>query len=232
VTLTDLKILSSLALYHSHRIPAAVNYRLFERSHDVAALDNAIAYERKAVEAWRQLVKAAGDVYTDDLMMGVRVADLCGHWKDELALLEKGLDNLSQKRRDFNSQENGQVKKAPAYRPAALASNDKLFRIAHKPVASAPAGKPLTISVQVSAPAGVKWVRLLYRGVNQDLAYQTLPMEPAAEKGTFQATVAADQINPKWDLMYLIEVMDNNGKGSIYPDLNKQTPYQIVKLIR
>jgi len=26
--------------------------------------------------------------------------------------------------------------------------------------------------------------------------------------------------------------MDNNGQGSIYPDVNKQTPYFIVKLKR
>jgi hypothetical protein len=32
--------------------------------------------------------------------------------------------------------------------------------------------------------------------------------------------------------MYLIEVMDNNGNGRIYPDLNKETPYRFVKLIR
>ena len=39
-------------------------------------------------------------------------------------------------------------------------------------------------------------------------------------------------INRKWDFMYLIEVMDNNGNGKIYPDLNKETPYIVVKLIR
>jgi hypothetical protein len=235
VTLTDLKILANLARYHAHRIPAAVNYRLFERSQDVAALDQAIAYERKAVEAWRQLVQAAGDVYTDNLMMGVCVADLCGHWKDELAALEKGLASLAEKRQGFKAElasENGPAKQAPAYKPASLAHNGKLFQITHQPVASAPVGQPLAISVQVSAPAGVKWVRLLYRGVNQDLEYQALPMLPAAEKDSYQAVIPADQINPKWDLMYLIEVMDNNGKGSIYPDLNKETPYIIVKLTR
>ena len=77
-TITDLKILSNLALYHSRRIPAAVSYRLFERTKDVSALDNAIAYERNAIEAWRQIVDAAGDVYADDLMMGVREAEFDG----------------------------------------------------------------------------------------------------------------------------------------------------------
>jgi hypothetical protein len=111
-------------------------------------------------------------------------------------------------------------------------NNDKLFRIDHKPVISAPAGKPIIIGVKVTASAGVKWVHLLYRNVNQDVDYQTLPMELSDEKDTYQATVPAEQINPKWDFMYLIEFMDNNGKGKIYPDLNKEMPYRIVKLIR
>ncbi len=34
---------------------------------------------------------AAGDVYADDLKFGVCVLNLCGHWKDELISLEKGL---------------------------------------------------------------------------------------------------------------------------------------------
>ena len=42
-TITDLKILANLALFHSRRIPAAVSYRLFERTKDPQALDDAIA---------------------------------------------------------------------------------------------------------------------------------------------------------------------------------------------
>jgi hypothetical protein len=52
------------------------------------------------------------------------------------------------------------------------------------------------------------------------------------EKGVYQATVPADQINPKWDFMYLIEMMDTKGRGAIYPDLSKETPYVVVKLDR
>jgi hypothetical protein len=32
--------------------------------------------------------------------------------------------------------------------------------------------------------------------------------------------------------MYLVEVMNNNGKGFIYPDLNRETPYKVVNFIR
>jgi hypothetical protein len=229
-TITDLKILSNLALYHSRRIPAAVSYRLFERTKDVSALDDAIAYERSAIEAWCQIVEAAGDFYTDDLMMGVRTADLCGHWKDELIALEKGLAGLEQRKEEFKAEET--IKSAPKYKVATNANNDRLFNINHQPVDSAPVGKPITIRVKVTASAGVKWVHLLYRNVNQDVEYQTLPMEPSDERDIYQATVPAEQINPKWDFMYLIEVMDNNGKGKIYPDFNKETPYIFTKLIR
>jgi len=229
-TVTDLKILSNLALYHSRRIPAAVSYRLFERTKDVTALDEAIAHERNAIEAWRQIVEAAGDFYTDDLMMGVRTADLCGHWKDELIALEKGLEGLEQRRGEFKDEET--IKSAPKYKVATNANNDRLFNVNHQSVDSAPVGKPITISVKVTASAGVKWVHLLYRSVNQDVEYQTLPMQSSGEEDIYQVIVPAEQINPKWDFMYLIEVMDNNGKGKIYPDFNKETPYIFTKLIR
>src|SRR5215471_6680105 len=106
-------MLANLALCHSRRIPAAVNYCLFERTGDPKALDEAVRYERTAIEAWRQLVTAAGDVYTDDLMMGVRGAGLCGHWRDELAALEKGLLALERRRRELWP--GGATKPAPRY---------------------------------------------------------------------------------------------------------------------
>ncbi|WP_411273181.1 hypothetical protein [Daejeonella sp.] len=229
-TITDLKILSNLALYHSRRIPAAVSYRLFERTQDVSALEDAIAYERKAIEAWRQIVAAAGDVYADDLMMGVCIANLCGHWRDELVSLEKGLVSLEQRRHNFKAE--GTVKTAPDYKPVTNANYDKLFQITHQPVTSVPIGNPLTVSVKISVPEGVKWVRLRYRNINQEMDYQILPMRPTGEKDSYQVIVPSEQINPKWDLMYFIEVLDNKGNGRIYPDLNKETPYIFVKIIR
>jgi hypothetical protein len=93
-TITDLTILANLALYHSRRIPAAVYYRLYERTHDISALDSAIKHESLAIDAWRQIVTSAGDYYADTLKMGVSVAGLCGHWKDELVMLEANLSRL------------------------------------------------------------------------------------------------------------------------------------------
>ena len=48
----------------------------------------------------------------------------------------------------------------------------------------------------------------------------------------YEATIPASQIDPQFDLMYLFEVMDNKGNGKIYPDLEKETPYIVVKVDR
>jgi hypothetical protein len=229
-TITDLKVLANLALYHSRRIPAAVNYCLFERTGDPKALDEAIAYERTAIEAWRQLVAAAGDVYSGDLMMGVRGAGLCGHWRDELTALEKGLLALERQRRDLRPV--GATKPAPRYAiPPEDAGRDAPV-VSHQAITGAPASKPLAITAQVRAPSGIKWVRLRYRSVNQHEDYRTLPMLPTGDQDVYRAVIPPEQVVPTWDLMYLIEVMDNRGHGRIYPDLNTETPYIVVRLVR
>ena len=223
-TIVDLKILAQLALYHARRIPAAVHYRLYERTHDPRALDRAIAGEEEAVAAWRQLVAAAGDFYADDLMMGARSRNLCGHWKDELAALEKGLLALQQRRRQIT--DTAPATPAPAYQ--ALAGPPERPVVNHQPPVAA-AGRPLLISADIQAPGGVKWVRLRYRHVNQQEDYRSLPLLPAGASGNFQATIPADQVSAGWDFMYFLEVMDNRGHGSIYPDLNRQTPYIVLR---
>ncbi len=229
-TVTDLKILANLARFHADRIPAAVRYRLFERTGDVKALDEAILYERRATDAWRQLVAAAGDVYADDLMMGVRRASLCGHWRDELAALEKGLASLDEKRRQFRPP--ATVKTAPRYVPPLAPLDLYPPEIVHQPVTRAPAGKPLAIAAEVRAAQGIKWVRLRYRSVNQQQDYRMLPMLPTGQQNQFRAVIPAEEIVPKWDLMYFIEVMDNRGNGKIHPDFSREAPYIVVRLVR
>ena len=226
-TATDLRMLANLALYHSRRVPAAISYCLFLRTQDVTALDKAIAHEQKAIEAWQQMVDVAGDMYADQILIGK--VPLSGHWRDELVALNNGLEKLKQQRAEFKP--NGPVKTAPEYKYATDIENGKYFTISHSPVKTAPAGQAVTIKARVNAPAGVKWVRLQYRAVNQYRDFEMLPMVAAGD-GTFQATIPADKINTVYDLMYLIEMMDNNGKGFIYPDLNKETPYVIVHLDR
>ena len=236
-TITDLKILSKLALYHSCRIPAAVSYRLFVRTKDPLALDKAIEYEKNAIEVWKQIIEAAGDVYSKTLDFGVKGSfyeglthHLRGHWTDELGYLEDSLEKLEKQRSDFK--EEGSITKAPEYKVAAYSDNSVLFNVDLDIIDSAPVNKALTIRAKVTGVNGVKWVRLRHRPVNQELDYETIRMVPSFEKDTYEATISIQDINPRFDLMYFIEVMDNESNGKIYPDMNLQTPYVVVKLVR
>lgn len=226
-TATDLKILSNLALYHSRRIPAAVCYRLFERTHDAAALDEAIRHERNAIDAWKQIVDAAGDVYADTLMMGPARRTLVGHWRQELTDLQTGLANLEQKRKEYQKPDSMQP--APQYKATNI-DYLKLFEVTHQPVTAAIPDTPVTIRIKIQANGGLKWVHLLYRDVNQYEDFKTLDMKPSKQKDEFEATIPGEEIKSKWDLMYLVEMMDKNKNGAIYPDLNKQTPYVVIKV--
>ena len=227
-TIIDLKILAGLARYHSERIPAAVSYRLFVRTKDVRALDDAIAYERNAIAAWRQIVNAAGDTYASNLMFGARSRNLCGNWNDELTSLETGLVKLEAERE--NAPTNAVITPSPHY--LAATNNFEAPIIFHQPILTAPVLKPLTITAKVNSPAGIKWVQVLYRSVNQTKNYETVTMKPIDEKGTYEAVIPADKIVPQFDFMYFIQAMDNNHHGTMFPDFNKQTPYFVVRLER
>lgn len=236
-TVTDLHILSHLALYHSRRIPAAVNYCIFVRTKDPQALEDAIAYESKAIEAWRKIVAAADDVYAPNLMMGVREAGhgnmrhhLSGHWKDELGYLEQGLKDLQAQSSSLKNTDKART--APAYQAAPDLAYEALFQIQHQAATQAPRNQAITIRANVKAPAGVKWVRLRYRAVNQQLDYQMVPMTADAGSDIYQVTIPATQIDPKFDFMYFIEVMDKEGRGRMYPDWEVEAPYVVVELER
>ena len=54
----------------------------------------------------------------------------------------------------------------------------------------------------------------------------------SGEKDQYRAEIPTEDIPPTWDLMYFIETMDKAGNGGIHPDLDKETPYVIVRLIR
>jgi hypothetical protein len=53
-----------------------------------------------------------------------------------------------------------------------------------------------------------------------------------ASTGLYGAAIPAAFIDPKWDLMYFVEVMGNDGAGRMYPDLERETPYAIVPVKR
>jgi hypothetical protein len=312
-TIVDVKILANLALYHSQRANAGLDYALFKHSKDLNALDDAIGHEAEAIKAWQKIVEAAGDVYNDNLMMGRESSGLSGHWRDELAKLRQGLEKLIDQRKksasavtkdelsiahvpirriadssklviratirtkestsrvrvEYGNSRGDQkylsmertepflyraviggkdIKEGLSYFIEAVDKTGRRARtklievtvtkdkkpplVKHKHIISAPAEKPLAVTADVDDPSGVKWVRLRYRSVTQFEDYKSLDMVQTGGKGTYSVTVPGKDIITKYDFMYFIEVMDNKGNGKIYPDLEKEAHYVIVKLQR
>ena len=52
------------------------------------------------------------------------------------------------------------------------------------------------------------------------------------EDELFDEERAGEQVEGRWDFMYLFEVMDRCGNGKIYPDFEVETPYIVVPLDR
>ena len=229
-TVTDLKILAHLAEYHSRRILAGLAFVLFDRTKSACALDDAITHEEHAIEAWQQLVDAAGDVYGDDIAMGGPAQGLSGHWRDELAEMRAAMRNLQFRKRQLGVADLAGLGLKDFL--SAVPQDEELLEVAHQRITETRAAAPLKIAAGVRSPVGVKWVRLRYRGVNQMQDYRSLEMRPSGTPGRYEATVPAEHIVPEWDFMYFIEAYDHAGRGIIYPNLDQQTPYVIVRLQR
>src|SRR5262249_26253963 len=156
---------------------------------DVQALDEAIRHEGRAALAWEELVKAAGDVYADDPRMGRRAAGLCGHWKDELAELKKGLAKLREQRERF--------------RPAATGDGPG---VAHVRVRRGDPGKDLVIRATVAGQTPVR-ARVTYR--NRRGEERTAPMKQAGPF-LYEAVIPGAAVGP--GLSYSLEGEDGAGR--------------------
>lgn len=224
-TLTDLRILAGLARYHGHRLLAAVSYNLYLETRNAAAFDDAVQKERQAVDAWRSIVKAAGDVYSDDLAFGVHAVGFPRHWKEELEKLEKDFAALQAQRPAVAEPSK------PLPEPARL-QDQQPPSVSIQSVGFATLGEPLRISAVVKDPAGVKVVRLRYRHLTQIEDYLTLPMVFDRKSGVYTASIPAGFIVPRWDLMFFVEAVDNQGNGRNYPDFEMEMPYVVVPVRR
>jgi hypothetical protein len=224
-TITDLKILAGLARYHSWRLLAGIQYNLYKQSGDLAAFDEAVADERHALESWKQMVDAAGDVYSENLAFGAHAVGFARHWKEEYGLLNRDFEQLLADRAKATG-------KPDAPHHALMTAMPESPKAQLLPGGIAEQGKDYVVFAKVEAASGVKSVRLRYRHVTQVEDYETAEMELDSKTGTYVGRIPAAFIDPKWDLMYFVETMGKNGAGRMYPDLEVEEPFIIVAVKR
>ena len=227
-TMTDAKILAALARYHSWRQLGGVNYNLYKQAGDLGAFDAAIADERNAVQAWQDVVDDSGDFYIDNMAFGPSGRNFPHHWKDELSPLRAEFNQLLAERKTATPRADA--------KPVSIAvrdSNSILPVVFFEPGQSlATPGHDYIVKIKVTAPEGVKWIRLRYRHLNQKEDYQTAEMAIDSTSGAYAASIPASFIDPQWDLMYFVEIVDKKGNGRVYPDLEIETPYKALSVKR
>ena len=224
-TTTDLKILAGLSRYHSFRLLAGVSYNLYKETGDLASFDDAIGFERKAMESWKQMVEAAGDVYSTNLAFGAHAVGFSRHWQEEYSLLARDFENLLAERT------RAEAKPGARHLTPLLANGaPPVARLSSEKVADP--GRDFVVLAHVTAPDGVKSVRLRYRHVTQAEDYEAVDMTPDPKSGDYAARIPASFFDPKWDLMYFVETLGKNGAGRMYPDADVETPYVVVPLRR
>jgi hypothetical protein len=226
-SVTDLRILAGLARYYSKRLLAAVSYNVFTRTGDLGAFDEAISLEAQAIEAWRGIVAAAGDVYSHDLAFGVHNVGFPRHWSEELANLERDFATLKAQR--AAARPGSTTVSIPAPRTAGDTAPPTVKIL---PPGPATEGRDLRVSVQASDPSGVKTVRLRYRHLTQFEDYESVTMTLDAKTAQYSAAIPASFITRAWDVMFFVEAIDTRGNGRNYPDLEVETPYVVVPVRR
>ncbi|NUR56801.1 MAG: hypothetical protein HOQ29_20360, partial [Acidobacteria bacterium] len=171
---------------------------------------------------------AASGVYNDSLPFGAP-GYFPRHWREELQHLTTDFDTLRAARPSAQPSSNTPATAATTARwppdgppPSAVLSSGRAAR----------AGTDFTVSARVTSAAAVTSVRLRYRHLTQVEDYQAADMTFDSESGTYIGRIPGAFIQPRWDLMYFVEVMDVEGRGAMYPDLEKETPYVVVSVAR
>jgi hypothetical protein len=227
-TVADLKMLASLSRYHGGRLAAAVKYCLYLKTGDLASFDQAVEFETQAVAAYGQLVEAAGDIYNSRLDFGSNEELFPGHWRNEHQRLVDELKRLKAKRPAVVARQN-----TARPIPATNTSHDR--EPPHAVVQRVASAKPqseIKVTARVTDPSGVESVVLRFRRVSQFEDYQSLPMIRVNDSGLYEAVIPAAYTDGKYDVMYFVEAIDKQGNGRIYPDMEHETPYVIVRLDR
>src|SRR5262249_36369271 len=201
-------------------------YNLYKESGEPAYFDEAIAGERKAVQAWKEIVVAAGDVYSENLAFGAHAVGFRRHWKEELGLLQQDFD--------ARVSERANVIDKPVAKPLfdLTTAGKSPPAVDLPPSGDAEPGRDLRVSAKVTASGDVKWMRLRYRHLSQYEDYLTADMILDGRTGVYTASIPGSFIDPRWDVMYFVEVVGKNGAGRMYPDLEQQAPYVIVHVKR
>ena len=209
-------LLIHLAEYHACRQLAAAHLAFFRQAGEVCRLPTVRQLLEEARGHWTALSSATDGAYSGDLVFGFREKGHAGHWKDDLAVIERDLgavDALIAERQEI-----------PTAGPAPFPGGDvhpDPPEVGFVPPAHAVPGHDLVVRIRCESPRPLG-VRCHYRITHQALDFDQIDMH--SEGGGYRAVVPGDAIDPAWDLMLFFE----DGRATRWPDWRTRTPYFVI----
>ncbi|MBO0812624.1 MAG: hypothetical protein J2P23_11355 [Microlunatus sp.] len=218
-TAIDAAILSGLGRFFASRFRSAADYAIYQQTEDRRRLESALAANRRARDAWIELVDASEGVYQANLRFGPERNEH-GSWADRLPGIEADVDAMAAELRSRSDDSGQEIKIIAPERPVTTG-------VQHQPPASFVPGDELALTVtgndQVAA------VRLRYRHVNQAEQWQSVDLVPKA--GAFTGSIPADYTNSNYPLMYFLTVEHTDGGIALHPGLEPDLANQPYYLI-
>jgi hypothetical protein len=104
--------------------------------------------------------------------------------------------------------------------------------VTHEPLGSLAPGVDVDIDCGIESDSPIVRAVLHYRRTNQYYQWRRVALRRGGRRWT--ARIPGTYIVPEWDIMYYIEVVDGNGRGTIAPggDDLYEIPYWVASPIR
>jgi len=214
----DVAMQIGLGHFFAAKFRSGVLYAIYEQSGDRRALEEALAYYRKARAAWSALAEKAVNIYKPDITVG-ELPWLRGHWSDRLPAIDEDLENMEKKLADYSGStaiDANKINKAVLYaksRPLRMKSACR-----HIQPKNFAAGQSLNLAFSFDKKP--QSAILYYRHVSQAERYQKIDLAWQANNGT--ADIPASYTDSPYPLEYYIAVKHAPGAVSLFPGFNTE----------
>ena len=222
----DIAVAADLGRFFGAKFRAGVLYRIFDRTGDRAALEEALKAYRAAREAWVAIAARTKGIYVADITVG-EARHLRGHWADRLADIDADIAALGVK---LDSAEPAQAGGPTARAIAEALGRPQRPAVAghHTPPARFQPGRP--IAVEFAAEKDYASVRLHYRHVNQAERWQSQSMQ--SDGRLWRAAIPSEYTESPYAIQYYLELKEAPESAVLYPGLGKQLteqPYFVAR---
>lgn len=223
----DIEAQIGLGQFFAYKFRAGTAYAFYEKVGDPRLLDQALEFYRNAKMAWKKIVEATKEVYTDDVTFGY-MSYMRGHWADRVEAIEEDIKNMEKQRqlgvKEASAEEIERARTWLSRIPMVDIQSCK-----HIAPESFQRGSNVTIKIKRPNSTSDTKITLHYRRANQSEHYQSILMDRKEEE--FISEISSSYTDSPYPLVYFFEI-ENNQNKKMYPGFAKNLSNQPYFVIR